>query len=126
MAANGICEHCQAEILWARSTKTGKPMPIDPAACDDGNLAIYKDHTGRINARALKKDEKPESYERLGKAHFATCTEYERVKAARAQRAQQAAARRAPQPTTPPPGNVTNLTTFRRRRNAQRGTGTTL
>ncbi|WP_020393477.1 hypothetical protein [Kribbella catacumbae] len=126
MPANGTCDLCGAEILWARSTKTGKPMPLDPEPCADGNLAIYRDHTGRINARPLKAGEKPEHIEKLGKAHFATCPKYPAFIAARQQRAKQAAAARAPKPTEPAPANVTNLTTFRRRKAAQQPRGTTL
>lgn len=125
MPSNGLCSLCDAEILWARTSKSGKPMPIDPAPSDDGNLAVYKDHTGRINARVLKAGEEPESYEKRGKAHFATCPKYATHIAAKRQRAQQAAAARAPKPTEPAPANVINLRTARRRRGGQPGQGTT-
>jgi hypothetical protein len=121
MPSNGICDLCDAEILWARTAKTGKPMPIDPAPCADGNVAVYRDHTGRINARVLKKGEEPESYEKRGKAHFATCPKYPQVMAARRQRNRDAAIQRAPQPPGPPPANVVNIRTARRRRNPSNG-----
>lgn len=126
MPSNGICSLCDAEILWARSSKTGRPMPIDPAPSDDGNLAIYKDHTGRINARVLKAGEEPESYEKRGKAHFATCPKYATHIAAKKQRQHDAAAARAPKPAEPPPANVVNIRTARARRSANNGKGTTL
>lgn len=116
MAANGLCALCDAEILWARSTKTGKAMPLDPAPTDDGNLAVYKDHTGRINARVLKAGEEPESYEKRGKAHFATCPKYAVHIAVKKQRQRDAAVRRTPAPAGPPPANVVNIRTARRRR----------
>jgi hypothetical protein len=116
MAANGLCTLCDAEILWARTTKTGKAIPLDPAPTDDGNLAVYKDHTGRINARALRAGEEPESYEKRGKAHFATCPKYPTHIAAKKQRQRDAAVRRTPPPSGPTPANVINLRTARQRR----------
>lgn len=63
-------------------------MPIDPgvypAEDERANLAVYKDHTGRINVRVLKAGEEPESYEKRGMPHFATCPK--RVAAAKARR----------------------------------------
>lgn len=116
MPANGLCTLCDAEILWARTSKNGKPMPIDPAPSDDGNLAIYKDHTGRINARVLKAGEEPESYEKRGKAHFATCPKYVQHIRAKGQRARDAAVRRTPPRAAPLPANVINIRTAKRRR----------
>ena len=55
-----ICRECQRDILFGR-TSNGRPMPIDPGVypADDerANLAVYKDHTGRINVRVLKAGE---------------------------------------------------------------------
>lgn len=70
------CRTCQADILFARTT-AGKLMPLDPARHehDDhtANVAVYRDHTGRLNARVLKQDEQPERFEWRAMPHFATC-----------------------------------------------------
>lgn len=67
---------CRQEILFAR-TAAGKAMPLDPGRYegDDerANVAVYRDHTGRFNARVLKKGEQPEAYEWRAMPHFATC-----------------------------------------------------
>lgn len=70
------CRECGGDIVFGR-TSNGKAMPLDPARYPDddekANLAIYKDHTGRINVRVLKVGQQPERYEHRGIAHFATC-----------------------------------------------------
>jgi hypothetical protein len=115
MPAYGLCDLCDAEIMWGRTTKTGRPIPLDPQPCDDGNIAVYTDATGRLNARVLKKGETPSGFEKLVKAHFATCPKYPAVLAARKQRARDAAIARAPKPPEPMPANVVNIRTARRR-----------
>lgn len=76
----GTCSSCGGEVLWAR-TVHGKRMPLDPAPRADGNLAIYRDHLGRIRVRVLGKSETPEPYETRGVAHFATCPYADRHRA---------------------------------------------
>ncbi len=70
------CRECEETILFGR-TRAGKLMPLNPEirSRDDAlaNLAVYKDHTGRLNVRVLKDGEQPEPYERRGMPHFATC-----------------------------------------------------
>lgn len=116
MPAYGICDLCDKEIMWGRTTANGRPMPLDPVPCADGNVAVYTDATNRLNARVLKQGEAPESYEKLVKPHFATCPRYPAVLEARKQQKRDAAVRRAPRPAEPLPANVINIRTARRRR----------
>lgn len=75
--AAGICASCQQDVLWAK-TSQGKRMPIDPEPRPDGNLAVYRDHLGQLRTRVLSKGYEPESYERRGISHFATCPHADR------------------------------------------------
>jgi hypothetical protein len=80
------CRSCGADIVFGR-TSNGKAMPLDPAKYPDddvsANLAIYKDHTGRINVRVLKAGQEPEPFEHRGMPHFATCEKLKADGAAR-------------------------------------------
>jgi hypothetical protein len=66
------CGECHAPVIWAL-TPLGKRIPLNPRQDPDGNVAAYRDGTGRWCARVLKKDEQPQGYERLYMPHFATC-----------------------------------------------------
>lgn len=66
------CDGCHARIAWAR-TPLNKSMPIDPTPNPDGNVAAYRDGTGRWRARVLRAGEQPAGYERRYMPHFATC-----------------------------------------------------
>jgi hypothetical protein len=68
----GRCRACGGDILWAR-TVHGRRQAIDLEPREDGDLAVHRDHTGRINARVLPPGEEPESYERRAMPHAATC-----------------------------------------------------
>jgi len=68
----GVCRACGGDILWAR-TVHGRRQAIDLEPREDGNLAVYRDHTGRVNVRVLPPGEEPESYERRAMPHAATC-----------------------------------------------------
>lgn len=65
------CRSCDAEIIWAVSEKTGKPMPIDAAPSPLGNLIVIN---GR--ARVATTDD-----DRLHRpkymSHFASCANAE-------------------------------------------------
>ena len=50
------CTGCSERIVWAR-TPLNKSMPLDPAPDADGNVAAYRDGTGRWRARVLLRDE---------------------------------------------------------------------
>ena len=71
-----LCRQCQEPIMFAR-TEAGKPMPLDPARhdADDevANVAVFRDHTGRLNARVLKAGEQPAKFEWRAMPHFAPC-----------------------------------------------------
>jgi hypothetical protein len=83
------CRRCHRDIQWA-VTSNGKPMPLDPARRepDDeaANVAVYRDHTGRLNARVLKQGEQPERHEWRAMPHFATCAPEKAARDARAGR----------------------------------------
>ncbi len=84
---------CSCPLLMATVTseKDGQVkvsrMPLDPQPNPLGNVAAYKDASGRIQARVLKKGEVPASHERVYMPHFATCPvlrqQQERAKALR-------------------------------------------
>ena len=66
------CDKCHAPVLWAL-TPLNKRMPLNPAPDPGGNVAAYRDGTGRLRCRVLRKDEQPAGYERRYMPHFATC-----------------------------------------------------
>ncbi len=67
------CDKCRAPVRWAL-TPLGKRIPLNPHPDPDGNVAAYRDGTGRWVARVLHKDEQPLGWERRYMPHFATCT----------------------------------------------------
>ena len=76
MSGQGQCRSCSADIAWCLlQAKSGKwsRHPIDFEPVPDGNLAVYRDHTGQLRARTLGKDGAPETYERRARSHSATC-----------------------------------------------------
>lgn len=74
------CSKCHRSIEFGRTVRNedtgtgGKLMPLDPddADVEAANVAVYRDATGRLNARVLKRGA-PEPYERRRMPHFATC-----------------------------------------------------
>lgn len=48
-------------------------MPLNPRPDPAGNVAAYRDGTGRWCARVLHKDEQPAGWQRRYMPHFATC-----------------------------------------------------
>jgi len=61
------CRACQAVIRWAKSDKTGKPIPMDPEPVADGNIVV-----NRLGvAHVLHKGE--EATVPTYVSHFATC-----------------------------------------------------
>lgn len=68
------CKRCLSPMVFA-ITDAGKPMPLDVYVDDTGtgNVAVMRDHTGRLRARVLKDGEQPYGYERRAMPHFATC-----------------------------------------------------
>jgi len=61
------CNSCEAEIEWAESATTGKPVPLNVGATPDGSLAVVngKAHAYTLEDLALKRDRRT--------SHFATC-----------------------------------------------------
>ena len=37
------CESCGAEIVWAETAATGKPIPLDPQTVKGGNIIAARD-----------------------------------------------------------------------------------
>lgn len=78
MTDYGTCRSCRAQVRWAKSASTGKPMPLDRSP-DRGNVLIdangrahvFKDH-GAAVAAVMESD-------RYGTetfmSHHATCPE---------------------------------------------------
>lgn len=116
----GICELCQSEVLWGRTVKNGKAIPIDPVPSDEGNLAMFRDATGRLNVRAVKPDEPLRPLEKRVMPHFATCPKAElRLRSKAEKAAAAAAATRRELPEEALPDNVLSMRAARRRRAAQ-------
>ena len=74
---NSICTRCDQEIIFGWVVTSGKKMPLDPARYEAGdeaaNVAVSRDHLGRVRVRPLKKGEQPWANEWRGMPHFATC-----------------------------------------------------
>lgn len=77
----GSCRSCRAQIAWARSAKTGKPMPLDPEPDEErGNVLV----DGQSRAHVFKDAAAAAAYQEAtpdselassGKylSHFVTC-----------------------------------------------------
>lgn len=65
------CKSCNAEILWVKTAKNQKAMPLDAAPAADGNIVMT--HAGA----AFVNEEQAAMHRGLGnstfKSHFATC-----------------------------------------------------
>lgn len=48
-------------------------MPVDPEPSEDGNVAVYRDDTGRLRSRVISKNRPLATHETLMMPHFATC-----------------------------------------------------
>lgn len=69
----GTCARCAAPVLWAVS-KNDRPMPIDPAPYEDGNIELVQEHDGKLRALVVRKGAQPGLFDTARfKAHFATC-----------------------------------------------------
>lgn len=75
----GVCRVCRAPIVWAVTSagpngRGGKPMPLDAAPNDAGNVAVRAALAGRLVARVLGRDENHDPVLELrAMPHFATC-----------------------------------------------------
>jgi hypothetical protein len=71
------CNACSEPVVFATvSNKEGRPpssMPLNPNPDPDGNVAAYRDATGRLVGRMVGKGGEHLGYERLMMPHFATC-----------------------------------------------------
>lgn len=96
------CRECQQPILFAvvsnREGRAPSRMPLDPRPDPAGNVACYRDGTGRLLGRVLGKGQERAGYERVYMPHFATCPARQK-------------------PAEPPPG-VTGLEEWKRARSA--------
>lgn len=64
------CRGCDADILWLKSERTGKPSPIDAYPAWNGNVLIDWEHE---TWRVATTDEKAAHGRELHLSHFATC-----------------------------------------------------
>jgi hypothetical protein len=69
------CRSCGAGILWAISTASGKPIPIDPQPVDNGNVRLGRNARGEITASVLGRHEAGPG---MHVSHFATCPNRDR------------------------------------------------
>jgi hypothetical protein len=77
------CRRCHAEIIWA-TTLLGRPMPLDPDPADDGNVAVWTDHS-QLRCRVLSTGQQTEPFETRYRTHFATCSPQGQTRKAAAQ-----------------------------------------
>jgi hypothetical protein len=66
------CTSCHAPIIWG-TTASGKPLPLDPAPAETGNLAVRPGEAGTRYVRYLTLSGQPEPDEWRAVSHFATC-----------------------------------------------------
>jgi hypothetical protein len=80
------CRECHRDIVFGR-TAAGKLMPMDPEPYPDddaaANLAVYRDHTTRLNVRVITADRPLERHEHRAMPHFASCPARKQRDAAR-------------------------------------------
>ncbi|TDC03569.1 hypothetical protein E1265_36420 [Streptomyces sp. 8K308] len=67
------CGRCKALIYWA-TTANQKKQAVNAQPDQHGNVALRRDHTGRIRVRAITKDRPINEHdETRHKPHVATC-----------------------------------------------------
>lgn len=69
------CSSCPAQIIWASTTATGRPMPVDAEPHEDGTVLLHpRDGRGPlaevvpVGSQTLLGDVEP-----LRQSHFSTC-----------------------------------------------------
>lgn len=70
MANIGFCRSCRAAILWTTTT-SGKKMPLDIEAVEDGNV-LLQDGVAQVLGEVARAEAKAKGA-RLFVSHFATC-----------------------------------------------------
>ena len=63
------CRTCRAPMFWAKVASTGKNIPIDAAAREDGNIVLIDHRTCTV----LGPDEAAEIPGRKYQSHFVSC-----------------------------------------------------
>ena len=66
------CKSCGAEIVWARSSASGKPFPVDAEPTDTGNVRLEKGKA-TVLSRGQLQELSPLERGTLHLSHFATC-----------------------------------------------------
>lgn len=64
--------NCDARIVWARSSLTGRPIPVDAEPHPDGNVFLYRDRELGVTAQVLTRAAAAEGTG-LHRSHFASC-----------------------------------------------------
>lgn len=68
------CNRCPADVWWARTEASDKPMPLNMHPTDDGNCIVVSQPGARTAiVRVLKKGEDPPDEVNRYTSHFATC-----------------------------------------------------
>lgn len=68
------CRSCEAEIVWATSERTGKPMPLDATPTANGNMVMI---AGK--ARGYTEEDAKLHRDRYT-SHFATCPDADKFR----------------------------------------------
>jgi len=68
------CSSCGASMRWV-ATLQGRPMPLDPEPCADGNVMIDQDGRAVVLGKARAGEVRAGGQTPLYKSHFATCAQ---------------------------------------------------
>jgi hypothetical protein len=67
-----LCGSCQAEVIWATTTR-GRKMLVDAAAYEDGTIVLELQHGGLAPLARVLPVTKRFGRKDLRKSHFAMC-----------------------------------------------------
>lgn len=63
------CKSCGARVLWARTVKGSKGIPLDPDPEPGGNVKLRRGKDGALEAEVV--EARPDVW--LHQSHFVTC-----------------------------------------------------
>lgn len=72
------CTDCRQRIEYVVMTATGKLVPIDPIAVDDGNVCGRRSTDGKLWGYVISAEHPPQPGWRRWAAHFGTCPDRNR------------------------------------------------
>ena len=69
-----VCQRCPAFLRWVKSAATGRLMPLDINAVDDGNVVVVNGRAHVYRTAAEARAAHPNNPKlQLFKSHFSTC-----------------------------------------------------